>query len=326
MWFLAMHFMLNGKKGISGKQLERELGVTYQTAWRMLKLIREAMGNEENKEPFEATVEVDETYIGGKPRKVSDEEEEKRKRNSINIYITDLHHQEKFCVENTTQTDLFGSKLSNTTSGKPGHLAKELIQQCSQQGKHKQYREYFRLSGSMILTIFDFAEVAIYYIAVILCKTLYYPLDVLLRDVTHIRSLRTKSKVNANESSTTRYPHLDEYMIDQVYGGKYTKFRKCIQELLSSIGILSSEINRAIHEYLIDPMKKDGYFGPRAALNAAENLPTNQRKTMHPLFFTYPVLWKIWLRNPAIMRFHCSAVLWERGIGMPSYGNGRWMN
>ena len=86
MWFLAMHFMLNGKKGISGKQLERELGVTYQTAWRMLKLIREAMGNEENKEPFEATVEVDETYIGGKPRKVSDEEEEKRKRNSINIY------------------------------------------------------------------------------------------------------------------------------------------------------------------------------------------------------------------------------------------------
>jgi transposase-like protein len=68
-WMYAIHMFLNGKKGISGKQLEREVGVTYKTAWRMLQQIRLAMGNAESKEFFDTIVEIDETYVGGKPRK-----------------------------------------------------------------------------------------------------------------------------------------------------------------------------------------------------------------------------------------------------------------
>lgn len=70
MWLYAMNLMIISRKGISALQLQRELGMkSYNSAWRMLKKIREAMGKEDMKEVFEAIVEVDETYIGGKPRK-----------------------------------------------------------------------------------------------------------------------------------------------------------------------------------------------------------------------------------------------------------------
>jgi hypothetical protein len=65
----AVQLFLNGKKGISGCQLERELGVTYKTAWRMLHQIRSAMGNGIEEQFKNTIVEMDEAYLGGKPRK-----------------------------------------------------------------------------------------------------------------------------------------------------------------------------------------------------------------------------------------------------------------
>ena len=81
-WMYAIHLFLNGKKGISGMQLMREIGVTYKTAWRMLQQIRFAMGNLEQKEFFDTIIEIDETYVGGKPRKsnIHDDNEPKSKR------------------------------------------------------------------------------------------------------------------------------------------------------------------------------------------------------------------------------------------------------
>lgn len=68
-WMYAIQLFLNGKKGISGCQLQRELGVTYKTAWRMLHQIRSAMGNGLLPEFTDTVIEMDEAYVGGKPRK-----------------------------------------------------------------------------------------------------------------------------------------------------------------------------------------------------------------------------------------------------------------
>lgn len=70
MWLYAMNLVIVARKGISALQLKRELGMgSYASAWRMLHQIRKAMEKEEYRETFEAVVEIDETYVGGKPRK-----------------------------------------------------------------------------------------------------------------------------------------------------------------------------------------------------------------------------------------------------------------
>jgi transposase-like protein len=67
LWFYAIYLMTSTRCGISAKQLERELGVTYKTAWRMFNRIRSLM-TQTDTEPMGGTVEVDETYIGGRRR------------------------------------------------------------------------------------------------------------------------------------------------------------------------------------------------------------------------------------------------------------------
>ena len=63
-WFYAVFLMASTRTGISAKQLERELGVTYKTAWRMFTQIRKLM--DEDISPLAGQVEVDEAYIGGR--------------------------------------------------------------------------------------------------------------------------------------------------------------------------------------------------------------------------------------------------------------------
>jgi len=67
LWFHAVFLMAQTRCGISAKQLERELGVTYKTAWRMFNKIRSMLT--QGDDPLSGEVEIDETFIGGKPRK-----------------------------------------------------------------------------------------------------------------------------------------------------------------------------------------------------------------------------------------------------------------
>jgi transposase-like protein len=66
-WFLAIFLITESRKGMSALQLKRLLKVSYKTAWYLCHRIREAM-RDDNPAPLAGTVEVDETYIGGKWR------------------------------------------------------------------------------------------------------------------------------------------------------------------------------------------------------------------------------------------------------------------
>jgi len=63
-WFYAIYLMASTRGGISAKQIQRETGVTYKTAWRMFKLIRSRL--DEDSDPFTGNIEADESYFGGK--------------------------------------------------------------------------------------------------------------------------------------------------------------------------------------------------------------------------------------------------------------------
>lgn len=64
-WFVAIYIVTSHKKGISSVQLSKDINVTQKTAWFMLHRIRKCFGIENDNE-LNNTVEMDETYVGGK--------------------------------------------------------------------------------------------------------------------------------------------------------------------------------------------------------------------------------------------------------------------
>ncbi len=69
-WFLATLLLCEARKGMSANQIKRTLGVSYKTAWYLCHRIRAAM-KEVDKPLLDGTIEMDETYVGGKKKGVS---------------------------------------------------------------------------------------------------------------------------------------------------------------------------------------------------------------------------------------------------------------
>jgi transposase-like protein len=68
-WFFVMFQFVTSRNGVAAKEVERQLGVTYKTAWRMCHEIRKYMGAVDGCDPIGGlgkTVQIDETFIGGR--------------------------------------------------------------------------------------------------------------------------------------------------------------------------------------------------------------------------------------------------------------------
>ncbi len=68
-WLAAVHLICSSKKGMSAHQIHRLLGVQYKTAWFMAHRLRYAMAQPPLAEKLSGTIEIDATYVGGKPRR-----------------------------------------------------------------------------------------------------------------------------------------------------------------------------------------------------------------------------------------------------------------
>ena len=68
LWFYATYLMTSTRCSVSAKQVERELGVTYKTAHRMVTMIRAQLTTQDYGEPLDGDFEADETSTGGKLR------------------------------------------------------------------------------------------------------------------------------------------------------------------------------------------------------------------------------------------------------------------
>jgi transposase-like protein len=64
-WFMAVLLLVEARKGMSANQIKRTLGISYKTAWYLCHRIRKAMASTD-KPMLDGTVEIDETYVGGK--------------------------------------------------------------------------------------------------------------------------------------------------------------------------------------------------------------------------------------------------------------------
>jgi predicted RNA-binding Zn-ribbon protein involved in translation (DUF1610 family)/transposase-like protein len=68
-WFFAMYLMTSTRHGVAAKELERQIGCTYKTAWRMAHELRKLMTSADGTWPLKGHVEIDETFVGGRNRK-----------------------------------------------------------------------------------------------------------------------------------------------------------------------------------------------------------------------------------------------------------------
>jgi transposase-like protein len=68
-WFFAMYLMTSTRHGVAAKELERQIGCTYKTAWRMAHELRKLMaGADGTNHPLKGHIEIDETFVGGRKR------------------------------------------------------------------------------------------------------------------------------------------------------------------------------------------------------------------------------------------------------------------
>jgi len=133
-WFQIIGLMLNSKTGISAKEIERDTGITYKTAWYSAMRVRCAMIDHCNIE-LQNIVEMDESYFGGKPKKVVVPENE-----------PSLSRVENKRGRGTKKTPVVGIVERN------GNIVLKVIEKLTSRNLLAMLNEYVKIENTIVVT------------------------------------------------------------------------------------------------------------------------------------------------------------------------------
>jgi transposase-like protein len=162
-WFSAISVITDAKKGMSAKQLQRNIGVSYPTAFKMYHSIRDLMEWENPKaDELSGIVEMDETFIGGKPRKMNEDNLPQKKRQDLDERIKELKEKGwKFKRKrgNPAKPDLNPKRGRGTDNIKVagivernGNVVAEVMKNLSHQELKKMVEKYVDQDNSVLIT------------------------------------------------------------------------------------------------------------------------------------------------------------------------------
>jgi len=159
-WFSAISVITDAKKGMSAKQLERNIGVSYETAWTMYHKLRDLM-EWEAPEPDElkGVVEMDETYIGGKPRRMGKSLNALKKIPKLDAEIKELkergHSFRRLRGNSAKPTERKGMAAKTRVTGivqRNGSVIAEVMRSISQDEIKDMVKKYVDEDKAVLIT------------------------------------------------------------------------------------------------------------------------------------------------------------------------------
>lgn len=162
-WFYAIAVITDAKKGISAMQLQRNIGGHYETVWNMYHKIRELMMQENKQiEELEGIVEMDEKFIGGRPRRCGDPSFKPKRRKELDEQIEEMNEKgfdftpngksRAVCVDNpkrgrgTDNIPVVGIVERN------GNVVAQIMRNLSYDNLKKMVKKYVDEDDSVLIT------------------------------------------------------------------------------------------------------------------------------------------------------------------------------